>query len=110
MSGADNQQETIAMGSSETVRRASVSVTDDETVRPPWRHGEDGRNDRPATVDQERVDVTDVPKVGAQSRATLGLPLAEVILQVQLANCWDLRVSATTRLCHTPSLGCWHEQ
>jgi hypothetical protein len=33
---------------SETVRRAFVR-TSDETVRPPWRQGEDGRNDRPAT-------------------------------------------------------------
>ena len=34
---------------SETARRAPVINAGDETVRPLWRHGEDGRNDRPAT-------------------------------------------------------------
>jgi hypothetical protein len=35
---------------SETVRRAPAkSTAGDETVRPSWRHGEGGRNDRPVT-------------------------------------------------------------
>jgi hypothetical protein len=40
----------ILVEPSETVRRASSGPLDDETVRTPWRHGEDGRNDRPATL------------------------------------------------------------
>ena len=47
--GADNQQETANAGSSETVRGALTDDVSDETVRPLWRHREDGRNDRPAT-------------------------------------------------------------
>jgi hypothetical protein len=35
---------------SETVRRAPLRGGGDETVRPPWRHGEGGRNDRPAAA------------------------------------------------------------
>jgi hypothetical protein len=33
---------------SETVRRALAIAASDEPVRSPWRHGEGGRNDRPA--------------------------------------------------------------
>jgi len=42
---------------SETVRRAPLEMRGDETVRTPWRHGEGGRNDRPAVpgeVDRAR--------------------------------------------------------
>ena len=55
-SGADNQQETaIPAGSSETAREAlrsmkspssaGTAIEGEDTVRPPWRHGEPGRND-----------------------------------------------------------------
>ena len=43
--------EEILAKPSETVRRASPpGGGHDETVRSTWRHGEDGRNDRPATL------------------------------------------------------------
>jgi hypothetical protein len=43
--------EEILAEPSETVRRAPLETCakGDETVRSSWRHGEDGRNDRPAT-------------------------------------------------------------
>jgi hypothetical protein len=43
--------EDILAEPSETVRRAlsETCSESDETVRSSWRHGEDGRNDRPTT-------------------------------------------------------------
>ena len=43
---------------------AERSGRSDETVRPPWRHGEGGRNDRPAG--SKRPEVTEVPKVATR--------------------------------------------
>ena len=80
-SGADNQQETASAGSSETVRRAShLAKGDDETVRSPWRHGEDGRNDRPATL--FRVEVTAMPKVGRPGHVRPGSALRKSDLAI----------------------------
>jgi hypothetical protein len=45
--GADNQQETAMR---DPQRLYAERRSGDETVRAPWRHGEDGRNDRPATL------------------------------------------------------------
>ena len=59
-------------------------------VHAPWRHGEYGNYNG--------------PKVGRPVRAR-ALPLSGAILAVQLAICWEPRVSGGTRSCHTGKVG-----
>jgi hypothetical protein len=63
VSGADNQQGR-PQSNCGTLRDCTPSTfpRGDETVRPSWRHGEGGRNDRPATETGGGNRVTKVAK------------------------------------------------
>jgi hypothetical protein len=76
----ENQQETAQAGSSETIRRPSLRINEEEEmVRAPWRHGEVGRNDRSHQPGGNRI--SEIP-----CRVSNDLPLERAISLANPAN------------------------
>ena len=69
----------------------------DDTVRSSWRHGELDGNDLTLYFYRHEIKSNNLngPKVRLHREL---LPLGVVTCRVQLAVCWELRVSGGTRL------------